>query len=642
MAYNRGHAPVVIEEFMGLFKRGDADSCPIDHFSDTNNLQAIESGVQSRDGLDTLIAKGNVVRMFNYKMSEGESLIILDGDGNFWHALLDGSNTVYGPVLSVATAEDFDIYVNNGLCYITPFKTYTDGNGVNYQKGIQNEFVYVYKGTGVAARKAAGQPPTGGSSGLVGYVNTVPSIGVVTKGIHIIGVSGSDGVDESGGLGPEGLSVIFVDEDNSQINLNNIPLGGVGITERKIYMTRAIAPEDWNPVGDLRSNYTFYLAKTISDNTTISTIINVADGGLTTAFVGGTLSTLTNSNMFAENSSTDGFCDLGLHVIGVVYETDTGYLTAPGPTYFAVQTFVNEAKAISVHDIPVSPNSYVTKRHLVATKAISGFNGNNIKDQFEYQFFFIPDGNIDNNVDTDKTVSFFDADLLEDASHLIDNFAEIPSGVNLAEYNGRMCLSATYDYPSIIYASAPGEPEAIDQVDGIIEIPIDGNPVTMSQQFRGILYGFKRTRTYAISDNGDVPSTWDVTALDLGIGSPVHGVAQVLDSGGVNIDFLLVCDFSGVMQFNGVYTRPELSYKIQDYWLAINRNDFGGIQIVNDTILQRLYIALPNKVILYADYSYGLNPQRIRWYPWSFDVEVNTIALIETNTLAIGSAALSA
>ncbi len=579
--------------------------------------------------------------MYNYKMVAGESLILLTNTGDFYHALLDGSNTVYGPILSISEATDFDIYVNNGLCYITPFKTYTDLNGVDYQKGLEDEFVYVYKGDGSNARKAAGASPVGGGSGLVGYVTIVPGLGVVDKGIHILGVTQYDMSDESGGLGPEGLSIVIVDQDATEISLNNIPLGDVSAVGRKIYMTKAIDYPDWNPNGDIRSNYTFYLAAVIADNNTISTVINIDDASLTTPFVGGGgLNTLTNGNMFAQNSATDGFCDLGLHVIGVVYETDTGYITAPGPIYFAVQTFVNDQKAIEVHNIPVSPLSYVIKRHLVSTRAIPEFNGNNYKPQFGFQFYFIPGGNIDNNTDTDKIVSYYDADLLEDASHLIDNFEEIPAGTSLTGYNNRMVLTTPFDTPSLAYASAPGEPEAVDQIDGILQLPIDGNPITMAQEFRGILYIFKRTRTYAFSDNQDVPTTWQITPIDLGIGCPVHGVGQVLDSGGVNIDFLLVTDFSGVMIFNGNYARPELSYVIQDYWLAIDRNDFGQIQILNDTLLQRIYIALPNRIILYADYSYGLNPKRIRWHPWSFDIEVNTIALIQTNVLAIGSAQL--
>ncbi len=635
MANNRGHQPIVIEEFMGLYDRGNAEDCPIDHFADTNNLKAIEGGCETRDGLDTLIAQGNVLRMYNYKMAEGESLIILTTGGQWYHALLDGSSTVYGPILSIPAAEDFDIYVNNGLCYITPFKTYTDLNGVQFQKGLENEFVYVYKGDGSAARAAAGASPTGGSPGLVGYPSSI--IGVTDNGIHIFGVTAFDGVDESGGLGPEGLSVVYIEERN-QINLNNIPLGDVGTTERRIYMTKSINPADWNPVGDIRNNYTYYLALTIPDNTTRTAIINIEDADLLVAFVGGgSLPTLTNSNMYAQNSAIDGFCDLGLHVIGVVYETDTGYLTAPGPTYFAVQTFVNETKSIDVFNIPVSPDSFVIRRHLVSTRALNNFNGNNRKNEFQYQFYFIPEGTLDNNTDTELNVSYYDADLLEDASHLIDNFEAIPAGTSLNGYNGRMVLNTSFTYPSVAWASYPNEPEAIDQVDGVLEVPVDGNPITMTQEFRNVLYIFKRTRCYPFVDNEDVPSTWSLDTLDLGIGCPVHGVAQVLDSGGVNTDFLIVCDFSGIMLFNGVFIRPELSWKIQDYWLGIDRNDFGQIQTINDTILQRVYIALPNRVLLYGDYSYGLNPKDIRWYPWSFDVDVTTIALIGTNTLAIGS-----
>ena len=39
----------------------------------------------------------------------------------------------------------------------------------------------------------------------------------------------------------------------------------------------------------------------------------------------------------------------------------------------------------------------------------------------------------------------------------------------------------------------------------------------------------------------DEPATWTEETLDQGVGAPVHGIATVLDSGGVNIDFLLDC-----------------------------------------------------------------------------------------------------
>src|SRR5574339_282835 len=602
----RDHQPIVIEEFNGLWRRGDEDSCPIDHFPDCNNIQFIES------------------------------VLALTTDGNIMHALLDGSNTVYGPILSIPEMTDFGFIGINGRAYITPYKTYTDANGRNFQKGLENEFVYVYSGDGTPARKAAGAAPTGGGITIESTVayNSVQD-GLIDQGIHVFAVSFGDGAQNSSALGPD-IMVIYA-EGNKQAILNNIPISSdPSVTERKIYMTQAIDPAIWD-ASDPLTDYTFYLALTIPDNTTEDAIISIADSFLTQAFVAGGLPVPTTSAPQTQNSATKGYCDLGLHAIGVVYETDTGYLTAPGPEFLAIQTFVNENRAVTVTGIPVSPDSFVVRRHLVASVAIEDFNGNNRTTDFAYQLFFIPGGTIDDNTTTTWTGSFYDADLVDDASHLIDNFAEIPAGVTLASYHNRLVLTTTFDDVSIVYLSAPGEPEAIDQVDGILIMPLDGLPITNAQEFRDVLYTFKATRTMAWVDNGDVPSTWQGNWIDQGVGASVHGIAFVLDSGGVNIDYLLVVDYSGIMIFNGYYARPELTWKIQDFWFELERNDFANIQIMNDSLTQKLYMTLPDKRMLVGDYKNGLNPKDIRWTPWSFDIETTTITLVDTNTLVIGA-----
>ena len=143
----------------------------------------------------------------------------------------------------------------------------------------------------------------------------------------------------------------------------------------------------------------------------------------------------TGAALSVVHSATAGATDTGYHLIAVVYETDTGYLTALGPQVFGSLTF-NGTKKITVNNITVSPNAYVKKRHLVSSKAITGYNG----DQLGYQFFFIPGGTIENNTATTWTGQFYDADLVSDASHLIDNLAEIPAGVNLNTYHSRMVI----------------------------------------------------------------------------------------------------------------------------------------------------------------------------------------------------------
>lgn len=631
----RDHKPIIIEEFNGFWARGGAntlewaDSCPPDHFPECNNIDYIESGFETRDGLETLLPVGNVIRMYNYVQPTGDSLLVLNDQGQIFHGLLDGSNTVYGPILTIDGMTDFAFVAMNTYAFISPFNSTDIPSGISQEVGLENEFLYIYKGDGTPARKAAGFPPTNPEdTPFVAYNSVID--GLVDQGIHVLAVTFSDGGDDSTGLGTTIKPVIYA-PGAKEVIVNNLPIGGVGITERKVWMTHAIDPKDWNPD---TSTYTYYLAATVSDNTSTDVIISIEDANLVTAFAAGTLPNPTSGGLTAENSDEVGFCDLGLHVIGVVYETDTGFLTAPGPEVLAVQTFVNGLRAIKVSNIPVSPDSFVVGRRLVSSKAISLYNG----DDRGFQLFFIPEGVIEDNTTTELTVSYFDAELLEDASHLIDNFSEIPAFAALGKYHNRLTGAAEFGNISLIRLSAPGEPEAINQVDGLIQEPQDGNSITGLQEFRDIFYVFKQTKTSAYSDNDDEPALWPKpTVIDAGVGASIHGIGTVLDSAGVNIDFLLIIDYSGIMMFNGLYVRPELSWKIRDFWFNLDKTDFKNIQVCNDSLNQRIYVSLPNRTILFADYQKGLNYKQIRYCPWTFDIEITTIALINKDVLAIGA-----
>lgn len=493
----RDHSSLTIEEFNGYYNRGDAETVPNDHFAEVNNVQFIESGFKTRDGIDLYqnlaTALGNIERIHPYTMQTQQSLLVLTTGGNIHHVV--SATVVHLNILQIATMTDFNVVSFAGRAYITPF--FTDANSV--ERGIQNQFLYVYLGVGAAARKAAGAAPTG--SALV----ATPGAGT--------------------------------------------------------------------------------------------------------------------------------FSDLGFHIFAIVYETNTGYLTALGPAIFATATSISEVQGYTISNIPVSPDSFVTKRHIVATKAILNYNG----DQDGFQFFFVPNGNIDNNIDTSKVISFFDVDLLEDASHLIDNFAEIPAGVGLTMYHGRLILTTTFTDISIAYVSSPGEPEAIDQVDGILVVPLDGNPLTNCQEFRDILYLFKKTRTIGYSDNQDVPSTWQSFIIDESIGAPVHGIATVLDSGGVNTDFLLIGDYTGIMLFNGSYNRPEMTWKIAKFWLGLDRTLFRRLELIDDSVDQILYCVLPNGSMLIGDYKNGLSPDDIRWTKFTFDINISSVELINTSTVILGA-----
>lgn len=626
----RDHEPIILEEFNGLWKRGDAESCPIDHFSDGENWQSIESGFETRDGLDIFPgpgagSPGNILRLYKYNSPTlGEGLLVLDTSGNIKHVKYNP--LVVFTILTIPGMEDFDFQDVNGFAYITPIDITTDGFGFKSVTGMPSEFLYVYKGDGTTARKAAGNPPTNGNLKQFIAFNSQTD-GKIDKGVHIIGISYDDA---SSALGPQVLAVINA-PGNKEAHLTNLPIGPGGTVSRVIYATKAIDPKDYDPT----TPPTFFRVLVIGDNTTVSVDVSFADLDLTVAFAAGGGSIPSDSGALrVENTHNDGYCDFGLHLIGVVYETDTGFLTAPGPEIFGAMTYVNIRKRPLITNIPVSPDSFVTKRHLVSTRVINDYNG----DQIGYQFYFIPDGTINDNTTTSLEVSYYDADLLEDASYLIDNFNEIPAGAGLATYNGRLVLFNINTDKGIVYLSAPGEPEAIDQVDGILVPPDRIDEIWNAQEFRDILYIFKKNRTIPYVDNGDIPSTWaSQTPVDQGIGASVHGIAEVLDSGGVNIEFLLVTHFGGLYIFSGTYQQPELSWKIEDLWLDIDRNDFISIQIMNDSINKRIYIALPNKRMLMADYKNGMDYKSIRWHSWRFDVEVTTITLFNFTTLIIGA-----
>lgn len=498
----RDHEVIEINEFNGLWKRGEDNDCPQDHFRDCENIKfEAGQGFSTRDGVnvyqDVAVPLGHIIRLYNYPTADdGNTLLVLIEGGDIFHVI--NNTTVFGPLLSIPEMTDFGFVQFAGRAYITPFFTDTDG----FEKGLEDESLYVYLGDGASVARPAGVDTP---------VNQVGDTFVVTQGT--------------------------------------------------------------------------------------------------------------------------GTTDIGFHIFGVVYETDTGAFSSIGPIG-VLPTLNSDGNGVSFADIPVSPDTFVTKRHLVATRVIPDYNG----DETGYDFFFIPDGTINDNTSTTLTnISFFDSQLLEDASYLLDQYNPIPAGVNLSIYHNRLVLNTTFDDISICLVSAIGEPENISQVDGILIAPLDGNPLTITQDMRDILYGFKRNRTIAWTDNGDEPSSWPMSIIDYAMGAPVHGVAKVLDSGATSIDYLLVSAFQGIQIFNGTYMSPELSWKIKDFWFALDRTEFRRIQMVNNPIAKLLYCVLPDFLMLVGDYNIDQDPMKIRWTVWRFDFQVNTIAILDIDTLIIGA-----
>jgi len=499
----RDHEPIVIDEFNGLWDRGDVDNTPLDHFSDCENIRFKgSSSFGTRDGIgisqDVAVPLSNVKRIYNYPTNTGNTLIILiynpiTNVGTIHHVV--SATSTFGPLLTITGMTDFAFIPYAGRAYISPFATF-DVGGLNVEKGLQNQFLYVYAGDGTAARKAAGSPMTG---------------------------------------------------------------------------------------------------------------------------------TLTIANGAAGNT------DPGFHLFAFVRETISGALSAPGE----ITGFTTAAAfSVSFSNVQATGSPIIAKRHLVATKVITGYNGNTTG----YQFFFVPNATINNNTDTFlNNISFFDADLLDDASHLLDNFAEIPAGAVLTLYHNRLVLCTTFTDISVGLVSAEGEPEAISQINGLFVVPLDGNPITNAQELRDVLYVTKRSRTVSFTDNGDVPSSWPLIVVDNALGTSVHGIATVLDSGSSSVDYLMICTYQGISLFNGRYITPELSWKIEGFWKRQDRNDFRLIQIVNAPIQKEIYCILPDRRLLVGNYGNGMDQKKIRWAPWRYLMGVNSVAIHEIDEIILGA-----
>lgn len=326
-----------------------------------------------------------------------------------------------------------------------------------------------------------------------------------------------------------------------------------------------------------------------------------------------------------------GHTDPGRHLFGFVSETDTGYQSPPG---LLTQFVTSAGSSVSFGSVDVSPDPHVVKRHLVATITIATFNG----DFQGYTYFFVPNATINNNTDTFlNNISFYDADLLDDASHLFDNLTSLPAAAVMTLYHNRLCFASTFTDINTVFVSQVGEPEAFNQIVGLCATVPDSNPITNLQELRDVLYAFKRARTVSFTDNGSDPSSWVLVEVDKALGTAVHGIATVLDSGSASVDVLIICTFQGISLFNGRFQAPELSWKVEAFWKRLDRNKFRLIQIVNAPIQKEIYCILPTRQLLVGNYGNGMDYKAMRWSPWSFFPGVNTVAIVNIDEIILGA-----
>ena len=290
-----------------------------------------------------------------------------------------------------------------------------------------------------------------------------------------------------------------------QGSLTAIPLGGAGVTKRRIYRTLAGA-----------TGY-YYLVATINDNTTTTYTDNTPDHALTTRIDGHNFYPWGVTAPSSAPTPAAGAAGTltGTYYYKVAFVDSKGGISNPS----AASTSVSVAnQKVSLTAIPTgAAGEDVAKRYLYRTEA----------NQAE-PFFYLA------SIDDNTTVAYTDdnADTtLDSGTEAEDTNAICPAGTFCFTWNARAWVGGVATAPQRIYPSKILRPE---QFDTSIEIEAsDGQTVTGGLDFGNCALLGKERGLYRLT--GDVPvpaevqmglNLFKITKLKSHVGPVNHEVMQ--------------------------------------------------------------------------------------------------------------------
>jgi hypothetical protein len=360
--------------------------------------------------------------------------------------------------------------------------------------------------------------------------------------------------------------------------------------------------------------WSYFCGYDISGNATTQAQITTGTTSLT-AFAGPI--TLTAA---APTDAGAGYANIGQHFFGFVFQDVTGFSGVPttmvGSSPIQI-TLLSDLQQINISvTLPALPNGGGNATlYLIATPA------NN-----PAAWYFIPtdaqNGSIGslpvpaNTVTTlNFVMNFSDYDLQASLDSALNNFLLLTQASDgsgpfnpaiVTAYGTRMC----YAVGTSLYASDPSNPQSVTGDFNQVFLP---NQRKIGAMFplngSTSLYVCGDRWTSYTTDNSDVPATWaEPTIVSPALGAPFQQCVCFNTAG----YYAWITTEAGVYLFTGVYDALPVTHLINDFWQTVNWAAAYCIQMADDVVHQRLYVAVPtgssteptNTIVI--DYQNGL------------------------------------
>jgi hypothetical protein len=583
MVFDKEDQKLTVEQFRGLYDRGNPDEVPLDHAQDCLNVIYTTDGfLRTREGLKkaiTLPQNSGMRRFFvmtaqpanigetgtgDPGASDGDSLLWLDNSNH----LYIGNNTT--PLYTLGGMADFSALNAGNRTYVSP-----NSGAAGVLKG---KLQVVNPLTG-STRDAGGHAPEQSSGSSLAAANGVDA-GNVAAGVHKIAVLYET---ETGFWTPPGPKIIMT-----------------------------CTPTAGNPTVFHCNDHGMVTGEShrIAQSGSWGTPFSFSDTWHITRIDDDYFSVPVDSSGFG--AVTGSF--------GVAAEFRPASVTSDG------------THKIDITAIPVG-GSFIKRRIIIATRAD------------EEEFFFVPNvpgsqSEIGDNTTTSCSINFDDTDLVDSADYLFDLLEAIPGGSHMCKYRNRLILVGPY-IPGLqerVLVSNIGDFETFNWVSGYIQVQNerDNNDVFSCFVLRDTLYLAKFVGLFAVEDNGDNPSTWKPTIIDGVVGCYAHGLSNFSETQAApdTGDIVLLASKSGLYMFDGVIRRPELSWKIQALWDRITPTQFFRVTVAHDPWRHRIYVSVPldgasdPTHLLVCDYTDGRTADRVRWSVFTFHKNPSVVGMV--------------